>query len=275
LTKSTKRPREMSPSDRRSRTGVRVIVRAIDILSCFDETNEKLTLHAIADRTGIHKATAFRILSTLVDEKILDQSAPGDPYELGFFALRCADAILDASELRQRAVPFMLQLRDELNETVVLSERHGNCILNVDKVVSRQGIIEAPAIGVWKPLHESPAGLAVLSTFSENALEDYLTTAYSHRTPSQARMVRERVRHAKATLAAPTNIGSRNPILAAPITDSVGEAIAALSIAIPSGRAEPGLVRLCLMRLTWASEQLRPSENSCESAPGDTSGSGV
>jgi len=153
-------PRGHVAPRRLPRAGVRVIERAVDLLLCFDEANERLTLQELSDRAGIHKATAFRILATLVADRILDQPAPGGPYELGFFALGRADAILGASVLRGRAVPIMLQLRDELDETVIFAERHGDRIVNLDKVASRQGVIAAPVVGIAEPLHESPAGLA-------------------------------------------------------------------------------------------------------------------
>ena len=238
-----------------ARPGVRVIERAVDILQCFDETNDRLTLQELSDRAGIHKATAFRILATLVADRILDQPVPGGPYELGFFALGRADAALGASALRRRALPIMLQLRDELDETVILAERHGDRIVNLDKVASRQGIIEAPIIGIAEPLHESPAGLAVLATFGENALDRYLETACD--TPARVRAVRERVARPRALLAAPGKAGARDPVVAVPILDGSGAAGAALSIAIPAGRVEPRLVGRCLSRLLWAARQLR------------------
>jgi DNA-binding IclR family transcriptional regulator len=235
--------------------GVRVIERAVDILGCFIETGESLTLRDITDRTGIHKATAFRILATLVENGILEQSASG-PYELGFFALRCADAILGGDTLRARALPIMTQLRDDLNETVVLARRQGMLVLNLDKIVSRHGIVETPTIGVSTPLHETPAGLAILSTFDAPSLDEYFAAAHPLPTRAQQRAVVEDIRHAKARGAVLIHSERRSPVLAAPIMASASEAVAALSIAIPSGRAEPQFVQRCLSKLTKASRQL-------------------
>jgi len=248
-------PRGHVAPRRLPRAGVRVIERAVDLLLCFDEANERLTLQELSDRAGIHKATAFRILATLVADRILDQPAPGGPYELGFFALGRADAILGASVLRGRAVPIMLQLRDELDETVIFAERHGDRIVNLDKVASRQGVIAAPVVGIAEPLHESPAGLAVLASFDAGALDRYLKAACD--TPARIRAVRERVARLRALLADPAKAGARDPVVAVPILDEAGTAVAALSIAIPAGRVAPKLVGRCLTRLLWAARQLR------------------
>ncbi|MDF2120436.1 IclR family transcriptional regulator [Roseiarcaceae bacterium H3SJ34-1] len=235
-----------------SPAGVRVIDRAIDILECFDETHEKATLQELADRTGIHKATALRLLATLVEAGILDQPVASGAYELGFFALKCADTILAASDLRKRAAPVMRQLRDELNETIVLSTRNGNLILNLDKFLSRHGIIEAPTIGVYTALHETSAGLAVLSTFSRGQLEAYMEECCSHMTASDTRALRESI----AKINAPAKSPPRNRTLAVPIVDGDGRAHAALSIQIPSGRIEPDLVERCLKGLRSAARKL-------------------
>lgn len=254
---SAPKPRRVvSSRTRKPRGGVRVIERAADILACFIETSESLTLRDITDRTDVHKATAFRILATLVEEGILDQSAPGAPYELGFFALRRADAILGVDTLRERALPIMTQLRDELNETVVLARRQGTLVLNLDKVVSRHGIVETPTIGVSTPLHDAPAGLAILSTFDAPSLDEYFAAADPLPTRAQQRAIVEDIRQAKARGAVLIHSERRSPILAAPITDSTSEAVAALSIAIPSGRAEPKFIRRCLSKLSKASRQL-------------------
>jgi DNA-binding IclR family transcriptional regulator len=235
---------------------VRVIERAVDVLAFFFENSESLTLRDITDRTGIHKATAFRILATLVEDGILDQSTIGAPYELGFFALRRADAILGVDALRERALPIMTKLRDELNETVVFARRQGMFVLNVDKIVSRHGIVETPTIGVSTLLHDAPAGLAILSTFDAPSLDEYFAATDRAPTPKQQRAVIECLRQAKARGAVLVHSERLSPILAAPIIESASEVAAALSIAIPSGRAEPQFVQRCLNKLTKAARGL-------------------
>ena len=238
---------------------VRVIDRALDLLLCFDEKHEKLTLQEMSRRTGIHKATAFRILTTLVEDGVLDQPEPGGSYALGFFALRRADALLGANALRQRALPIMRKLRDDLNETIVLAERRNNVVLNIDRMVSGHGLIEAPTIGVPTPLHETAAGLAILSTLSADDVQAYLSELAGRQSQDRLAAVRARIRHANASLADSATGSGQMPVLAAPILDESGRAIAALSVAMPSERAEPRVVRHCLSRLQRACQKLRPA----------------
>jgi DNA-binding IclR family transcriptional regulator len=159
--------------------------------------------------------------------------------------------MLAASDIRQRAAPIMRQLRDELNETIVLSIRNGNQILNLDKFLTRQGIIEAPTIGVYTALHETSAGLAILSTFDEDALDGYIKECCSDMTAGEVRALRGSI--AKPEAAAKTAIHNRT--LAVAIVDGDG-AHAALSIQIPSGRIEPALAERCLKGLRKAARKL-------------------
>lgn len=206
---------------------MRVLERAIDILQCFDEVNVKLTLHEIAERACIHKATAFRILTTVVDGRIIDQPILGGPYELGFFALGCTDAILGGSRLWHNAVPITGQLRNELNETIVLAQRWGDQIFNLDKVVRRQGIIEAPTVGICTPLHMSPAGRAVLSTFADRALtayfDDNVANTDGPRASSEIRTFRRQIENAKAAIADPVGEAPDFLVPAVPIYDAAGD----------------------------------------------------
>ncbi len=75
--------------------GNRSVVRACKILRCFEQTREPLGLAEIAARTGLDKATAYRILTTLVAEGMIDRlakntygprslSGKGRSYRIGF-----------------------------------------------------------------------------------------------------------------------------------------------------------------------------------------------
>jgi ribose transport system substrate-binding protein len=53
----------------------RSVVRACDILKCFESARDPLGLAEVADRTALSKPTAYRILSTLVTEGMIQRLA--------------------------------------------------------------------------------------------------------------------------------------------------------------------------------------------------------
>jgi ribose transport system substrate-binding protein len=56
-----------------SETTVRAVARACDILAAFREHDEVLELHHIAERTGLNKVTASRLLHTLESKRLVEQ----------------------------------------------------------------------------------------------------------------------------------------------------------------------------------------------------------
>lgn len=53
---------------------VQSVVRAAAILNAFQSTSEVLDLRVVASRVGLHKATTFRLLETLVETNLLERA---------------------------------------------------------------------------------------------------------------------------------------------------------------------------------------------------------
>jgi ribose transport system substrate-binding protein len=62
-----------SQPQRRTYT-IQAVVRAVAILNSFTSTSEVLDLRVIAARANLHKATAFRLLETLVETRLLERA---------------------------------------------------------------------------------------------------------------------------------------------------------------------------------------------------------
>jgi ribose transport system substrate-binding protein len=73
MTKYDSAEREGSSPRKRSYT-IQSVVRAVDILNAFTTTSEILDLRDVTARTGLHKATAFRLLETLVETRMLERA---------------------------------------------------------------------------------------------------------------------------------------------------------------------------------------------------------
>jgi len=53
---------------------IQSVVRAASILHAFQSTSEVLDLRVVASRVGLHKATTFRLLETLVETRLLERA---------------------------------------------------------------------------------------------------------------------------------------------------------------------------------------------------------
>lgn len=65
-------PRKLHPA---SMYNIQAVQRACDILKCFRQTQTALTLNDIVAKTFLSRTTAFRLLSTLVDQGMIERSA--------------------------------------------------------------------------------------------------------------------------------------------------------------------------------------------------------
>src|SRR3984957_11431216 len=53
---------------------IQAVVRAVSIINAFQSTSEVLDLRVVAARVGLHKATTFRLLETLVETHLLERA---------------------------------------------------------------------------------------------------------------------------------------------------------------------------------------------------------
>ncbi|MDF2118279.1 IclR family transcriptional regulator [Roseiarcaceae bacterium H3SJ34-1] len=215
---------------------LRAVERALDVLACFDEEHRYLPLRRIVEDTGIHKATAFRFVATMVADDFLSIVAPRGPYALGFFPLRLADIILETNRLRLDALPWMRRISDELNETVVLMVRDGDMLTGVDRVDGHQAIVDSPEIGVPRPLHASPAGRTILGSFDEIDLQGYLS-----RQKLQGREKDDLVASLRSSRDAAGPDHKASLVRVAPIRQG-RDVVGALSVSVPVDRASKQLV---------------------------------
>lgn len=67
-------PTSAETATRKRSYTIQAVVRAVAILNTFTSTSEVLDLRVIAVRANLHKATAFRLLETLVETRLLERA---------------------------------------------------------------------------------------------------------------------------------------------------------------------------------------------------------
>jgi IclR family transcriptional regulator, acetate operon repressor len=106
------------------RDGVQSIDRAVAILRCFDGRRPELGITELARSTGLSTTTVHRILGAMQKNHLVRQTG-SKRYGLGPFLLQLANSGAIPRTLREAALPFMTELRDEFDETVGLHESLG------------------------------------------------------------------------------------------------------------------------------------------------------
>ncbi|HYG41990.1 MAG TPA: IclR family transcriptional regulator [Bordetella sp.] len=97
---------------------VKVAVRVLDELAL---QQRPMGVTELADALGETKPRVHRHLSTLKEMGLIEQERTTDRYHLGWRVFQLGEAAGNQFDLRARAEPYMVQIRDALKETAVLA----------------------------------------------------------------------------------------------------------------------------------------------------------
>ena len=92
-------------------SSIQVIARVSRLLDSLAAHDGPLNLKALADATGLHPSTAFRILASLIEHGFVRRSTAGH-YWLGARLLRLGNRVRGQLDLRREARSVMERLRD-------------------------------------------------------------------------------------------------------------------------------------------------------------------
>jgi IclR family transcriptional regulator, KDG regulon repressor len=221
---------------------IEVLHRAFDILAVFSHETPSLTLAEIVVAVQLPKTTAFRVLSSLVERGYCEWDAQTGKYSLGFELLRLADIRRRQTNVHDVAAPLMREIRNAVNETVILSVRAGDSRVHIDFVEGLHAMRRMADLGVPAPLYAGAASKVLLAGMEDDEIEAYLDrtdlTAFQDSTITDHALLWREVRAIRKRGFAESK-GELFPgggALAAPIKDFSGKTIVVLDILTPEHR---------------------------------------
>lgn len=221
---------------------LRSVSIAVAVLDCF-ATEPELGATRVAQRLGVAKSTASRMLAALATGGLLERSSAGR-YRLGLRLFEIGQLAVDRLMLRELAVPVLGELREVARLTVQLAVPVGADVLYVDRFDgSCAGTLFHTELYRRGPGHSSSAGKA-MAAFSPAMEQAILDRGFVRRTPftivdpGRYRQVLRQVRvDGYAVSREEHTLGLSS--LAAPVLLRRGErriAVAAISVVGPTGR---------------------------------------
>jgi len=235
---------------------VSTLDRAIDVLEAFSHKSPELSLKQIASRTGLHKATAFRLVTTLSRRGLMIKHPITGRYRLGFELISLAEIAKGQTSLVGEALAVMRQVRDQLNETVFLCVRVGDHRVDVEQVEGLQNIRRVLTLGEQKSLYAGAGSKVLLAAMGDGAIAAYLgrtkLVALTKTTPTNAKAVWAEI-HAIRRQGYAEGWDERDSGgagAAAPIFGPSGEVIGALAIAVPTSRYSAALKKKTIAAAT-------------------------
>jgi DNA-binding IclR family transcriptional regulator len=159
---------------------IQVIARAGAILRALENEASGLSLGQIAQRVDLARSTVQRIVAALAAEKLVIAASPLGRVRLGPAILRLAASV--RTDFVALARPFLLELSNELRETVDLAAIKGDHLVFIDQVTGPQRLRTVSHIGDTFPLYCTANGKAYLAELDDREVATLLGRRFEART---------------------------------------------------------------------------------------------
>src|SRR5437016_5321205 len=223
---------------------VGVISKVLRILEALQGSSAGLGLKAICDLTGIHKSTAHRFLKHLEREGYLLRTEAG-AYLIGPRLAQMSARGNQSATLQAVARPILWELWKLTQETVNLAVLDQGTVLYVEVIESPHEFRLSSRVGTRRSLHVTALGKALAAFLPAELRESILgSIAFQPATPRtignlvQFRQELDKIRRQGYAVDDEEAVqGAR--CVSAPILNSDGEPIAAVSVSGPVTRVSP------------------------------------
>lgn len=236
---------------------IQSLARAMALLEHLAGEGKSTGITAIANHVGLHKSTCFGLLHTLQELGYVVQNKETGRYNLGIKVFELGSAYIGNLDLRGLAGPHLEDLAAHSLETVHLVIREGLHAVYLDKIEGPHAMTISSQVGKRARLHCTGVGKVILAHMDEQTQAEILSKPLERLTEYTFTDRKALAQHLKAIKENGMGIDDEEIELglcciAAPIFDSSGNVIAAISISGPK-------TRLTEDRLETLSENLQQS----------------
>lgn len=224
----------------RTGPGVQSVDRAITVLEILARQGDG-GVSEVAAQLGVHKSTAFRLLSALERRGLVEQAEDRGRYRLGFGMVRLAGAVSGGREVTRHARPVCERLASELGETVNIAVAEARYAVNLDQVRGPAAGTVPDWVGRLTPLHATSSGKVLLAHRSARRRAELLAhdmRRFTRNTITAGRQLAEHLaavqRRGYAVTVEEYEVGLN--AIAAPVRDHDGNVFAAVSASGPAER---------------------------------------
>jgi len=233
--------RLMINNEKRKGVVVQSVVRALEILRCF-EKEPLLGISEIAEYMELSKSTVYGLVNTLTSYGYLEQLPQSKKYKLGMKLFEQGNLVQRRMDIRSEARPWCQLLSDKYKTTAHLATHSDGNIIYIDKVDNTDSVVIYSQVGKRAPMHCTGVGKALLAYLPEDYLDRFI---FSH---ALVRMTDKTITSRDDLLEELKKIREQGysvdyeeiepglRCIAAPIFDHQDNASMAISISFPYGR---------------------------------------
>jgi len=234
----------------RTPTGESVLARAVRVLDAFTAEEPALTVGEIARRSGLHVATASRLVAELVAHGLLERG-PERQVRAGVRLWELGARASPTLSLRDAAMPFLEDVHAVVGHSAQLGVLDGEDVLFVERLTARDAVVNFSRIAGRLPVATSSSGVVLLAHAPAAVQERVLARPLRPLTPAgfaAPGALRTALAEARRTQSA-VLAGHQHPDatgVAVPVRDPGGAVVAALSVIVPNDGRAGELVPLLL-----------------------------
>lgn len=218
-------------------------------------------------RLRLHKNNVFRLLATLEEAGYIEQNAATGRYRLGIAALQLGQAFARTRPLLSRGPAYLEELASTTTESAHMAMLDGFEVVHVAGAAPDRMVASSIRVGRRLPLHCTALGKVLLGCAPDSEREAFDKQVVSSRglEPRTRRSIHDPVKffeHVRTVAGQGFALDLEEceeglSCAAAPVHDVTGRVVAAISVSVPSSRAdEHELLERILPQVSGAAERL-------------------
>lgn len=233
------RPKARTEADRYR---IQAIDRAAAILKCFTPAHPELHVREVAAHTGLHKATAHRILMAMQYNDMVEQDPTTGRYHLGLQLVRLGEHAIGRLDVSVIARPTLVDLAGRTGERVHLAVLDGDQVVTLDRVDGANANTVPSLPGRLFPAHTTSLGKAILAAMDEGGVRQILgdrpLKRFTPQTPPTVTVLLDDLRRARKRgyVTSEEELSPGLSSVGAAILDRAGAPVAAINISGASTR---------------------------------------
>jgi IclR family transcriptional regulator, KDG regulon repressor len=215
---------------------IQSVSHAMNILSLFSSTDPELGVSEISRRLKMSKSSVARLLYTLELSGALIKSETNQKYQIGYQVVQMNEIFKSNNMIVKTAMPYMSELRKNVNETIDLSVLYQNRRILLERIKGDNEVPAKDTLGRPSLLQAGASGKLFLAYLPEDRREKLLNDMELIRFTSKTIINRQELRQQLEIIRIQGYACSYEELtelinaVAVPIRDKSGEVMAALSI---------------------------------------------
>jgi IclR family transcriptional regulator, pca regulon regulatory protein len=229
-----------SPADGKDKEFMLTLAKGLAVLGSFGRHRPTMTLSQAAEAVDLSRATARRVLHTLVGLGYVEQS--GRQFALSPRIMQLGFAYISSQSWVDRAAPLMKELSERFHESCSAAILEGTEIVYVARIPARRIISTVLAVGSRLPAFHSSMGRIQLGFLDDaeiwRRLKSVRIEPLTPATITDLQALHERIRddraHGFSIFDEELERGLRS--IAVPVVDRDGQCVGALNLSTHSTR---------------------------------------